>query len=60
VLAKLSEETMKATRAPDVQAALVKQGAEPVGSSPRQFGAFIRNEMQKYGRVIRDVGVQPE
>ena len=60
VLAKLSEQTMKATRAPDVQAVLVKQGAEPVGSSPREFGAFIRNEMQKYARVIKDVGVQPE
>jgi tripartite-type tricarboxylate transporter receptor subunit TctC len=60
VLAKLSAEAMKATRAPDMQGALVKQGAEPVGNSPREFAAFIRSETMKYGRVIQDAGVKPE
>jgi tripartite-type tricarboxylate transporter receptor subunit TctC len=43
-----------------MQAALVKQGAEPVGSTPREFDAFIRNEMSKYSRVIKEAGVKPE
>ena len=60
MLAKLSAEAMKATRAPDMQAALLKQGAEPVGNSPREFAAFIRNETTKYARVIRDAGMKPE
>ena len=60
VLTKLSNETIKATHSDDMQAALVKQGAEPVGSTPREFAAFIRNEMTKYARVIRDAGITPE
>ena len=60
VLAKLSDETMKATRSSDMQGALVKQGAEPVGSTPREFAAFIKSEMTKYARVIREAGVKPE
>lgn len=60
VLAKLAAETAKATRSSDMQAALIKQGAEPVGSSPREFAAFIRNEMTKYAKVIREAGVKPE
>ena len=60
VLAKLSDEAMKATRSNDMQSALIKQGAEPVGNTPREFAAFIRSEMTKYAKVIRDSGVKPE
>lgn len=60
VLSKLGDEAMKATRSPDMQAALTKQGAEPVGSTPEEFTAFIRNEMTKYARVIKEAGVKPE
>ncbi|HYH42738.1 MAG TPA: tripartite tricarboxylate transporter substrate binding protein [Burkholderiales bacterium] len=60
VLAKLSDEAMKATRSSDMQSALIKQGAEPVGNTPREFAAFIRSEMTKYAKVIRDSGVKPE
>ena len=60
VLNKLAAETAKATRSADMQAALVKQGAEPVGNSPKEFAAFIHGEMVKYAKVIRDAGVKPE
>jgi tripartite-type tricarboxylate transporter receptor subunit TctC len=60
VLSKLAAETAKATRSSEMQAALLKQGAEPVGNSPREFAAFIRSEMTKYSKVIRDAGVKPE
>ncbi|MGZ5150764.1 MAG: tripartite tricarboxylate transporter substrate binding protein [Burkholderiales bacterium] len=60
VLAKLSEETIRATRSSDMQAALLRQGAEPVGNTPREFAAFIKNETTKYARVIKEAGVKPE
>jgi tripartite-type tricarboxylate transporter receptor subunit TctC len=60
VLTKLSEETINAIHSSDMQAALLKQGAEPVGSTPREFAAFIKNEMTKYARVIKDAGVKAE
>ena len=33
-------------------------GAEPVGNSPEQFGAFIREEVQKWGDVVRRLGIK--
>lgn len=60
VLQKISAEAMKAVKAPDVQDALTKQGAEPVGSTPAQFGALIRNEMAKYALVVKQAGVTAE
>jgi tripartite-type tricarboxylate transporter receptor subunit TctC len=60
VMEKLSGEIIKGTKSADMQGALIKQGADPVGSSPREFSAFIRGEMTKYARVIRDAGIKPE
>ncbi len=60
VLAKLSAETMKATRSSEMRDTLVKQGAEPVGSTPREFGAFIKAETAKYAKVIKEAGVKSE
>jgi len=60
VLAKLSAETIKATNSADMRNALVKQGAEPVGNTPREFSAFIKSEMTKYARVIKETGVMAE
>jgi tripartite-type tricarboxylate transporter receptor subunit TctC len=33
-------------------------GAEPVGSTPADFAAFYRNEVTKWGKVVRDSGAQ--
>ncbi|MBI4203469.1 MAG: tripartite tricarboxylate transporter substrate binding protein [Betaproteobacteria bacterium] len=60
VLAKLSGETIKATHSGDMRDALVKQGAEPVGNTPREFAAFIQSETAKYAKVIKETGVMAE
>jgi hypothetical protein len=31
---------------------LAADGAEPLGSTPAEFGAFIRREMEKWGKVV--------
>ncbi len=60
VLDKLSGEIIKGTKSADMQSALIKQGADPVGGTPREFTAFIKSEMTKYSRVIREAGIKPE
>ena len=49
---------MKALAAPDVREKLLAQGAEPVGSTPEEFRAYIRAEIDKWGRVIRASGAR--
>ncbi len=60
VVAKLSAEIMKGTQSADMRDALIKQGAEPVGSTPKEFAVFIKSETNKYARVIREAGVKAE
>ena len=45
---------------PDVTQRFQLDGAEAVVSSPPEFAAFLKAEMQKWGKVIRDAGIKPE
>ena len=40
--------------------ALIKQGLQPVGSTPDAFGAYIKSELAKWTRVFRETGLQAE
>lgn len=60
VLDKLSAEVIKGTRSKDMQEALIKQGADPVGNGPKEFTAFIKSETAKYARVVREAGIKAE
>jgi tripartite-type tricarboxylate transporter receptor subunit TctC len=35
-------------------------GADPVGNSPEEFGAFIKKEMATWSKVIKEVGITIE
>jgi tripartite-type tricarboxylate transporter receptor subunit TctC len=43
-----------------VRERLAALGAEPVGSTPEEFGAFLRAEMTRWGRIIREKGIRSE
>jgi tripartite-type tricarboxylate transporter receptor subunit TctC len=60
VLNKLSAETIKATKSNEMQTALTKQGAIPVGNTPKEFTAFIKSEQTKYAKVIKEAGIKAE
>ena len=57
---RLHGEVVKILRAPDMKEKFLAMGAEPVGSSQEQFGAFIKSEMAKWGKVIRDANIKPQ
>ena len=42
---------------PDVRERLLGLGAEPVASTPEQFGEFIRTEIPKWAKVVKDSGM---
>jgi len=60
IVNKLSAEVARIVRLPDVAERFQLDGAEPVGSTPKEFAAFLKAEMQKWSKVIRDAGVKPE
>jgi len=60
IVNKLSAEVARIVRLPDVAQRFQLDGAEPVGSTPKEFSAFLRAEMQKWNKVIKDAGIKPE
>jgi tripartite-type tricarboxylate transporter receptor subunit TctC len=57
IIAKLHGETVKALASADMREQFVRDGAEPVGSTPEEFAAFIKAEAGKWSRVIREAGL---
>ena len=57
VVTLLSSEIVKALNTPEVKARLSGEGAEPVGNSPAEFQAFIRNEIGKYAKIVNALGI---
>jgi tripartite-type tricarboxylate transporter receptor subunit TctC len=55
---KLSAETARILKMPDVNSRLSDLGAEPVGSTPAEFDAHIKSEIVKWAKVIKDANVE--
>ena len=58
IVSKLSRETARILKLPDVSARLADLGAEPVGGTPEQFAAHIKAEIAKWAKVIKDANVE--
>ena len=56
---KLHAGVVRALQNPEVRKRLNNDGAEAVGSSPAEFGAYIRAETEKWARVIKTAGIDP-
>jgi tripartite-type tricarboxylate transporter receptor subunit TctC len=60
IVNRLNREFAAAMKRPGVLAALVKQAFVVNPSSPEQFAAFIKEQMESYGSLLRAAGVQPQ
>jgi tripartite-type tricarboxylate transporter receptor subunit TctC len=60
IVARLHAEVAKVLRLPEARERLAALGAEPVGNSPEEFGAFIRAENARWGTIIREKGIRSE
>jgi tripartite-type tricarboxylate transporter receptor subunit TctC len=58
VIDKLAAETQRILKLPDVRERIGGLGAEIVGGTPEEFNAFIRSEIAKWAKVIRDAKVE--
>ena len=60
IVDRVHDTLIKALGNTTVREALAGQGADPVGSTPEEFAAFTRSEIDKWIKVVRDAGIQPE
>jgi tripartite-type tricarboxylate transporter receptor subunit TctC len=57
---KLNEEINAALADPNVKARLVDLGAEPMPTTPAEFGKLIADETEKWGKVVKFAGMKPD
>jgi len=53
IINRLSAESDKILRSPDLQQRFVNAGLDAKGGTPEAFGAFIRAEIEKYAKVVK-------
>jgi tripartite-type tricarboxylate transporter receptor subunit TctC len=60
ILARLNAETVKVLHTEEAKTMLLRDGLEAVGSSPAEFAVQIRTELEKWAKVVKAAGIQPE
>jgi tripartite-type tricarboxylate transporter receptor subunit TctC len=58
VLERLSSEIVKLVNAPEVKENWTRQGAVPMGMTPEQFDRFMREDITKWSKLVRDTGMK--
>ncbi len=57
IVAKLNAEMVRIANLPDIKKQLMEMGSPPVAGTPDQFGALIRSEIPKWGKVVKQANV---
>jgi tripartite-type tricarboxylate transporter receptor subunit TctC len=60
IVTRLNSECLKIVRGPEFTARLVKDASIPLGSTPQEFGAYLKSEIEKWARVIKSSGARIE
>jgi tripartite-type tricarboxylate transporter receptor subunit TctC len=60
IIARLNRELVAVMQEPAVQEWMRSRGAEPVTGSPEEFAAYIRKDLAKWARVVKETGIIAE
>jgi tripartite-type tricarboxylate transporter receptor subunit TctC len=60
IVDKIASDIAKALARPEIRQRLEMEGAQPSNLGPAEFGALIKSEIERWGKVIRAAKIQPE
>ncbi len=60
IITKLNREIVAILQQKDVEEDLLRQGAVPVGDTPEHFGQYIKDEMAKWGAVVKSANIKAD
>jgi tripartite-type tricarboxylate transporter receptor subunit TctC len=60
IVARLHAEVVQILKLPETQEKMAADGAEPAGTTPAEFSALIRRELDKWGAVAKAAGIEPQ
>ena len=56
----MNADAVKVLQAPDVRERFAALGAEIIGGTPEEFAAYIKKEIPKWTKVVKDSGARAE
>jgi tripartite-type tricarboxylate transporter receptor subunit TctC len=60
ILNKVSQDIATVLKMPDVADKLIKQGSIPVSNTPEQFSLILKNDTERYTKLLKDAGIEPQ
>ena len=57
---RLHQAIAKAMQIPEVRERIIALGADPVGNSPEEFGAYLKREFAVWAKLVKEVGIKVE
>jgi tripartite-type tricarboxylate transporter receptor subunit TctC len=60
IVDKLNAEITRAANAPEMKEAWARQGAIAMSMSPDEFGRFLRDDIEKWARIVKISGAKPD
>jgi tripartite-type tricarboxylate transporter receptor subunit TctC len=60
IIDKLRNEVATIINLPEVRKNLELEGAQPIGNTPEEFGAFVRAEREKWSKVVTEANIKVE
>ena len=60
IVTKLYQDIARVVQLPEVKQRFGADGADPVGSSPEEFAAYLREEIARWTKVVRTAGIKAD
>lgn len=60
IIARLNEAVVRVVKLPEVRERMAGLNLEAIGSSAEAFGAYLRADIEKYARIARTAGIEPQ
>jgi tripartite-type tricarboxylate transporter receptor subunit TctC len=60
IIRQLADDIAAIVKLPEVRERITADGAEPIGSTPEAFAAFLKKEMLKWEKVVKESGARPD
>ena len=60
IIRRLNQETVRVLNRPDVKEKLLNVGVEVVASSPEEFSDMIKSDITKFGKVLKNAGLNSQ
>jgi tripartite-type tricarboxylate transporter receptor subunit TctC len=60
LVARIQREVARVLATPEIRSRFVDLGVDIVANSPDEFAAYLRTEIARYARVIKEAGIKPE